>query len=110
MKNLLVSALVIGALAAPVAYAADESVASTPAQEESVTHAKEKKKSAKHHKKHKHAKHKKHATHHRSHGHDGHKHRHYREDGSDCREYRYTESGRTPAERQIDQETEKTRR
>lgn len=106
MKNLLVSALVIGALAAPVAYAADEPVAPAQAHEESATPAKEKKKSAKHHKKHKHAKHKKHATHHKGHK----KHRHYKEDSSDVREYRYTESSRTPAEVKIDEETEKTRR
>lgn len=107
MRNLIISALLVGALACPVAYATEEEatqpaaqgqqsmaepasdVSSEPGKE--MKKAKKHKKHKKHAKKHKHSKHKKHAK---------------DEATMSQSDEASTHSHETPAERKIDQETE----
>ena len=94
MKNLVISALVVGALACPVAFA-EEKGAPAPEATTSEAVAKPAHKKAKH-KKHKAGKKHKRAHHklHKKSHHEMHKHHHHKAHGE------------TPAEKQIEKETE----
>jgi Ni/Co efflux regulator RcnB len=93
MKNLVISALVVGALACPVAFA-EEMKGANPAPEATTSEADAK---PKHHKKAKHKKHKAGKKHKRAHHkiYKEHKHHHH-----------HKAHGETQAEKQIDKETE----
>jgi ABC-type nickel/cobalt efflux system permease component RcnA len=102
MKNLLVSALVVGALACPVVYANEEATVAQPAAEGQAEPAKQPHK--KHHgKKKRHQGKKKHhgKKHHKQHAKKHHKHH---------AKPKQVAEEETPAEKKIEEETELTNR
>lgn len=100
MKNLLVSALLVGALACPVVYATDTQVA--PAEGQVAAPAADQKAPAK-------KRHKKKAKKKTHHSHHGHSHSHDHDRGH-SHTHAVKPSHETAAEQQIDRETEMTNR